>query len=133
MIFSSSFIIKILAKSPNLPGVRSLITNEAPVEKYAVEYLIFRLRPLKINFNALQEIFLVCNNVVKEINNFLFEKILDRNVSEGLYSWEWDLRKDKNEFIKYYNLFVSEKNPPIQIPSLKKAYEEFRKTFGDQI
>ena len=90
-------------------------------------------KPLKIKFNPLQQIFLVCNNVVKEINNFLFEKILDRNVSEGLYSWEWDLRKDKNEFIKYYNLFLSEKNPPEQIPSLKKAYEEFRKTFGDQI
>lgn len=90
-------------------------------------------KPLKIDFNTLQEIFLVCNNTVKEINNFLFEKILVRNVSEGLYSWEWDLRKDKNEFIKYYNLFVSEKNPPIQIPSLKKAYEEFRKTFGDRI
>ncbi|MBW2662873.1 MAG: hypothetical protein JRD93_12985 [Deltaproteobacteria bacterium] len=78
-------------------------------------------KPLKIDFNTLQEIFLVCNNIVKEINNFLFEKILVRNVSEELYSWEWDLRKDKNEFIKYYNLFVSEKNPPIQIPSLKKA------------
>ena len=90
-------------------------------------------KPLKIDFNTLQEIFLVCNNTVKEINNFLFEKILVRNVSEGLYSWEWDLRKDKNEFIKYYNLFVSEKNPPEQIPSLKKAYEEFRKTFGDRI
>lgn len=90
-------------------------------------------KPLKIEFDSLQQIFLVCNNVVKEINNFLFEKILDRNVSEGLYSWEWDLRKDKIEFIKYYNLFVSEKNPPIQTPSLKKAYEEFRKTFGDRI
>lgn len=90
-------------------------------------------KPLKIDFNTLQAIFLVCNNTVKEINNFLFEKILDRNVSEGLYSWEWDLRKDKNEFVKYYNLFVSEKNPPRQIPSLKKAYEEFRKTFGDRI
>jgi len=90
-------------------------------------------KPLKIDFNTLQEIFLVCNNTVKEINNFLFEKILIRNVSEGLYSWEWDLRKDKNEFIKYYNLFVSEKNPPFQIPSLKKVYEEFRKTFGDRI
>lgn len=90
-------------------------------------------KPLKIEFDPLQQIFLVCNNTVKEINNFLFEKILDRNVSEGLYSWEWDLRKDKNEFVKYYNLFVSEKNPPRQIPSLKKAYEEFRKTFGDRI
>ena len=90
-------------------------------------------KPLKIGFNTLQEIFLVCNNIVKEINNFLFEKILDRNVSEELYGWKWDSRKDKNEFIKYYNLFASEKNPPRQAPSLKKAYEQFRKIFGDQI
>jgi len=90
-------------------------------------------KPLKIDFNSLQEIFLVCNNMVKEINNFLFEKILNRSVSEGLYSWEWDLRKDKSEFKKFYDLFVSEKNPPPQIPSLQKAYEEFRETFGDRI
>ena len=90
-------------------------------------------KPLKIDFNSLQEIFLVCNNMVREINNFLFEKILNRSVSEGSYSWEWDLRKDRAEFKKYYDLFISDKNPPPEIPSLKKAYEEFRKTFGDRI
>lgn len=90
-------------------------------------------KPLKIDFDSLQEIFLVCNNMVREINNFLFEKILKRSVSEGAYSWEWDLRKDKVEFKKYYDLFISDKNPPSEIPTLKKAYEEFRKTFGDRV
>lgn len=90
-------------------------------------------KPLKIDFNSLQKIFLVCNNMVREVNNFLFEKTLNRSVSEGSYSWEWDLRKDKAEFIKYYGLFISDKNPPPEIPSLKKAYEEFRKTFGGRV
>ena len=90
-------------------------------------------KPLKINFNTLQEILLICNNIVREINNFLFEKILIRSVSEGSYSWEWDLRKDKAEFKKFYDMFVSEKNPPPQIPSPQKAYEEFRKIFRDRI
>jgi len=90
-------------------------------------------KPLNIDFNSLQEIFLVCNNMVREINNFLFEKVVDRSVSEGSYSWKWDLRRDRAEFKKYYDLFVSKKNPPPEIPSLKKAYEEFRKTFGDRI
>ncbi len=90
-------------------------------------------KPLKIDFDSLQEIFLVCNNIVREINNFLFEKIVNRSVSEGSYDWEWDLRKDRAEFIKYYNLFISDKKPPPENPSLKKAYEEFRKTFGDRI
>lgn len=83
-------------------------------------------KPLKIDFNTLQEIFLVCNNTVKEINNFLFEKIITRSVSKGSYEWKWDLRKDKVEFKKYYDLFVSAKNPPEPAPSLGNAYEEFR-------
>lgn len=83
-------------------------------------------KPLKIDFNTLQEIFLICNNTVKEINNFLFEKILTRSVSEGVYDWKWDLRKDKAEFKKCYDLFVSVKNPPEPAPSFRNAYEEFR-------
>jgi hypothetical protein len=62
-----------------------------------------------------------------------FGQPLIRSVSEGLYNWKWDLRKDRAEFMKYYNLFISDKNPPPETPSLKKAYEEFRKTFGDRI
>jgi len=83
-------------------------------------------KPLKIDFNTLQEIFLICNNTVKEINNFLFEKILTRSVSEGAYDWKWDLRKDKAEFKKCYDLFVSAINPPEPAPTLHDAYEEFR-------
>lgn len=83
-------------------------------------------KPLKIDFNTLQDIFLICNNTVKEINNFLFEKILTRSVSEGVYDWKWDLRKDKAEFKKCYDMFVSVKNPPEPVPSLRNAYEEFR-------
>jgi hypothetical protein len=83
-------------------------------------------KPLKIDFNTLQQIFLICNNTVKEINNLLFEKILTRSVSEGAYDWKWDLRKDKAEFKKCYDLFVSVLNPPEPAPSLHDAYEEFR-------
>ena len=64
-------------------------------------------KPLIIDYNTLQEILLICNNIVKEINNFLFEKVLTRSASEDAYDWEWDLRKDKAEFKKYYDLFVS--------------------------
>jgi len=89
-------------------------------------------KPVKIDFNTLQEIFLVCNNMVKEINSFLFGKILVRNAIEGLHGWTWDLRKDKAEFKKIYDLFVSKTNPPEPIPSLQNAYREFKRTFKDQ-
>jgi len=91
-------------------------------------------KPLIIDYNTLQEILLICNNIVKEINNFLFEKVLTRSASEDAYDWEWDLRKDKAEFKKYYDLFVSIKRPPDPEPSLNDAYEKFRnkckQTFG---
>jgi len=56
----------------------------------------------------------------------LFEKILTRSVSDGAYDWKWDLRKDKAEFKKCYDLFVSAINPPEPAPTLHDAYEEFR-------
>ncbi len=38
-------------------------------------------KPLKISFNDLQDIFLICNNTVKEkINNYLFKRIMIRTV-----------------------------------------------------
>lgn len=85
-------------------------------------------KPLKLNDRNLQEVFLVCNNTVKIINNFLFQTVLARTLKEEDCIWTWDLRKDKPEFKKYFDVFSSKGNSF----TMKEVYEAFRKTYKTQ-
>lgn len=79
-------------------------------------------KPLKLNFQALQELFLICNNTVKILNNFLFRKVLIRTVEDDHYNWTWNFEADEEEFKKYFNIFSSDESPV----SIKDAYEDFK-------
>jgi hypothetical protein len=79
-------------------------------------------KPLKLNFQALQDLFLICNNTVKRLNNLLFRKILIRTVEEDHYNWSWNFEADKEEFKKYFSLFSSDESNE----SIKDAYEAFK-------
>jgi hypothetical protein len=82
-------------------------------------------KPLRLNDRNLQEIFLVCHNTVKIVNNFLFQTVLTRTLKEEDCRWTWDLRKDKAEFQKYFDVFSSKENSF----TMKDVYEEFRKAY----
>lgn len=69
------------------------------------EYSELLEKPLSINFLTVQGIAVVCDNLVKEINDRLFMDILSRTVKE--YDWKGDLRIDKPFFKKYFDLFCS--------------------------
>jgi len=86
-------------------------------------------KPLNISFDDLQDIILICHNTVKEINNYLFKKILVRTVEEKTIHWTWDRRKDEEQFKKYFNIFVSDISPPTPKPTIASAYNEFRNIF----
>ncbi|OAD18942.1 Crotonase, core domain protein [Candidatus Thiomargarita nelsonii] len=88
-------------------------------------------KPLKLDINKLNEIFLVCNSTVKVINNFLFQKIITRTVEEKVVNWHWDLRKDKKEFKKYYDTFVSTLEQPTPNTTIQEAYYEFKSVFKE--
>jgi hypothetical protein len=79
-------------------------------------------KPVKLNFQTLQEIFLICNNIVKILNNFLFRKVLIRTVEGNHYNWSWNFETDKKEFKKYFEVF-SANEPQV---SIKDAYEAFK-------
>ena len=64
-------------------------------------------KPIRLDFDALQHILLVCNNTVKTLNNFLFLGILGRTIEGENPFWEWDYRKDKAKFKRYFELFYS--------------------------
>ncbi|MDM8568442.1 hypothetical protein QUF50_02795 [Thiotrichales bacterium HSG1] len=86
-------------------------------------------KPLKLDFNKLNEIFLVCNSTVKVINNFLFQTIMARTVIEKSLTWHWDFNKDKQEFEKYYKRFFSKIEPPNDNATIKYAYKQFKEYF----
>lgn len=85
-------------------------------------------KPLKIDDKTLQDIFRICYNTVKIINEFLFQKILSRTLELEDCMWTWDLRKDKKEFQKYYHLFVSKEDSP----SIKEIYDELKKAYRNR-
>ena len=80
-------------------------------------------KPLTIDYRNFQEILLICNNTVKVVNNFLFQRILNRTADTSGCLWTWDFRKDKKDFKRYYDTFVSENH---QV-TMKAVYDGFRK------
>lgn len=82
-------------------------------------------KPLKLDSNKLFTINQVCENTVLVINDYLFKKILQRTVDPEFQKWTWDLRKDKKEFSKYFELFISNIKPDAN-SNLSKAYNELR-------
>ncbi len=83
-------------------------------------------KPVRLDFKTLQIIFLICNNTVKLLNNFLFLKVLNRTVEKeykAYYNWSWDFGKDKDKFKKYFEVFAADES---QV-SIKDAYENFKR------
>lgn len=85
------------------------------------EYSELLEKPLSINFVTIQEIAVVCDNLVKEINDKLFQDILSRTVKE--YDWKGDLRSDKLFFKKYFDLFSSSEINSLE--NMKICYHQF--------
>lgn len=62
---------------------------------------------LKIGVDEIDKIVGICTNVVKVINNFLFDYLLIRTVKNNSINWRWDFRTDRTYFMKYYHIFYS--------------------------
>ncbi len=85
-------------------------------------------KPIKIDFDHLNEIVQVCENVVKVINNHLFCEVLERTYYEKTEIWYSDFRRDKKIFKRYYSLF---KDSSVNIDE-KLIYKEFIKTMNNK-
>lgn len=87
------------------------------------EHYIYLEKPIHIDLAAIQEIGLVCENLVRIVNDVLFAEVMLR--SSKYVDWTGDLRKDKSNFSLFFNLFSpsSEKHDE----KLKTCYREFIK------
>lgn len=89
---------------------------------------LFLEKPIIISYEAIQSIASVCDNVVKEVNDELFNLLLD-GIAEQ-YDWTGDLRKDKKIFSKYFDIFYSSVANPNRNEELKQCYYSFCQHFG---
>lgn len=83
----------------------------------------FLNKPVKMSFDDLQEIFLICNNTVKAVNNYLFKEILLR----AAHYWKWNYDEDEMKFKEYFDIFFSkESNDPSYEKSYRDAYTQLK-------
>lgn len=89
-------------------------------------------KPLQLDFTLLQSIQLACNVVVKEINNYVFNSLLQRLIigDDGKKKtstiWTWNFTRDRNIFSKYYKTFVSSNESTVNHSSAKGAFDLYR-------
>jgi hypothetical protein len=95
-------------------------------------------KPLHLNPASLAEIISVCHNTVKVLNNFLYKEIMMRIIAEyhkdDVYTgkinnkWTWIYEKDKEEFKRYFGIFISKISPPLN-SKVNDAYNTYKKVY----
>lgn len=89
-------------------------------------------KPLLLDYVALQNLILACNVAVKEVNNYIFNGLLNRLITDergrklNSTIWKWNYNSDRLRFSKYYRTFVSTIEAPINHSSQKDAYDLYR-------
>lgn len=63
----------------------------------------FLEKPIKASFDSINNSFSICQNLIFEINDFVFQSILHRGVTKGV--WTGNLTKDKKSFRNLFNIF----------------------------
>lgn len=69
-------------------------------------------KPLELNGAKLYQINVICNNLILEVNQYIFNEVLKRTAQPSSGIWLWDYRKDKKKFLEYFSMFNSTSNPP---------------------
>ncbi len=86
---------------------------------------------LQIGVDEIDNIVAICTNVIKLTNNYLFDFLIKRMVKSNHFNWKWDLRSDKTQFLKYYNLFYSDHFSNNERYKAKQIYNQFRRAEGN--
>lgn len=118
-IYNNSNIKDAAAKFQDICQLRHILIHR--YGKLGIENLI-KLRshpiegclekPLELNAAKLYQINIICNNLILEFNQFIFNTTLERTANPSVNIWHWDYRKDKKTFLKYISIFHSDSNPP---------------------
>jgi len=98
-------------------------------------------KPIKIDFSALQEVSQICSNIVKEVNNFVWNMVMMRQITEidgnvfkkkNVVEWKWKWVKDRIKFKKYFDIFYSTLASPA-VSDIKMAYVNYKDKYNTLI
>jgi hypothetical protein len=109
-------------------GVNNAIKLDWDTHKLHVE------KPIKIDFSGLQDVSQICSNIVKETNNFVWQMVMMRQISDYdgntfkkklNTEWHWKWGADRVKFKKYFDIFYSTFDPP-SITDVRQAYNVYK-------
>lgn len=82
-------------------------------------------KPISPTLDSVNNVFNICQNAVMECNDHLFDCIVKRTVTRGV--WTGDLRRDKKEFAKFFSIFSP---APNDLNEMKLMYRKLVYHFG---
>lgn len=94
-------------------------------------------KPIKNSFTSIQDISLICTNIVHEINQLIWQTSMMRLIADfkqnkwekkASHSWKWQWKNDKALFKKYFDIFFSDLSRP-PIIDMKTAYLDLENTY----
>lgn len=80
-------------------------------------------KPLLLDYLSLQTAISISTNLVKTINNFLFNEIISRLPDN---TWQGTYAKDKKQFLLYYRIFADSVSSTGATADVKSLYTEFQ-------
>lgn len=80
-------------------------------------------KPLLLDYLSLQTAISISTNLVKTINNFLFNEIISRLPD---HSWQGSYTKDRKKFLLYYGIFADSISSVGPTADAKSLYAEFQ-------
>lgn len=89
------------------------------------EFSAYLEKPIAPTLDSVNNVFNICQNAVIECNDYLFDLVIDRSISKGV--WTGDLRRDKKKFFVIFSVFSP---TPHNNQELKAAYKRFVEHYG---
>lgn len=104
-----------------------LLGSENAIKLGLKEYGKLLNKPVKLDYDSLQEVFVISNNTVKVLNNFLFNEILARTGECDNVFWQWDDKKNEEKFKEYFDIFYSNELSEVDYDQARQeAYRKFK-------
>ena len=94
-------------------------------------------KPIKNDFNSIQEISQICTNLVHEINQYLWQNVMMRQIADynsnrwykkSNIIWTLNWKNDRIRFKKYFDIFFSNYSLPIN-SEMKAAYLDYKNIY----
>lgn len=94
-------------------------------------------KPLSFNYTNLQECLAICSSLAKEVNNFVFKKILKRLICDDSNNdrkltnivWKWHYGQDRKLFKLYHDTLVSQVSNPGTHSNAREAYDLYKEFY----